>query len=144
MNMLTFSLDPFTAHFFPALKLVKLHGFPLLFIHAAYNAIWSPEEFSVTRFLQCKGCLSQSPVLSAALIAAEIQHPRDTAQDQVNFVCTYTVSFRDPDCHVAENHFHTILQNTSGSEKNYYIYIQYMVAVHSLVLAVVSRVFFFG
>ncbi|XP_037631188.1 Fanconi anemia group J protein isoform X2 [Sebastes umbrosus] len=49
----------------------------------AYNAIWNPEEGSVTRFLQCKGCLSQSPVLSAALIAAEIQRPRDVTQDQI-------------------------------------------------------------
>ncbi|XP_056296575.1 Fanconi anemia group J protein isoform X3 [Pseudoliparis swirei] len=49
----------------------------------AYNAIWNPEEGSVTRFLQCKGCLSQSPFLSAALIAAEIQCPRDMAQDQI-------------------------------------------------------------
>ncbi|XP_034556652.1 Fanconi anemia group J protein isoform X2 [Notolabrus celidotus] len=49
----------------------------------AYNAIWNPEEGSVTRFLQCKGCLSQSPVQSAALIAAEIQYPRDTARDQI-------------------------------------------------------------
>ncbi|XP_035857205.1 Fanconi anemia group J protein isoform X2 [Sander lucioperca] len=49
----------------------------------AYNAIWNPEEGSVTRFLQCKGCLSQSPFLSAALIAAEIQCPRDMAQNQI-------------------------------------------------------------
>ncbi|XP_068568453.1 Fanconi anemia group J protein isoform X2 [Cebidichthys violaceus] len=49
----------------------------------AYNAIWNPEEGSVTRFLQCKGCLSQSPFLPAALIAAEIQWPRDMAQDQI-------------------------------------------------------------
>ncbi|XP_070762033.1 Fanconi anemia group J protein [Enoplosus armatus] len=48
----------------------------------AYNAIWNPEEGSVTRFLQCKGCLSRSPDLSAALIAAEIQYPRDMSQDQ--------------------------------------------------------------
>ncbi|KAM7413743.1 hypothetical protein PAMA_020899 [Pampus argenteus] len=48
----------------------------------AYNAVWDPEECSVTRFLQCKGCLSQRPVLPAALIAAEIQYPRDMAQDQ--------------------------------------------------------------
>ncbi|XP_031696188.1 uncharacterized protein LOC116378450, partial [Anarrhichthys ocellatus] len=48
----------------------------------AYNAIWNPEEGSVTRLLQCSGCLSQSPFLSAALIAAEIQWPRDMAQDQ--------------------------------------------------------------
>ncbi|XP_044057768.1 Fanconi anemia group J protein isoform X2 [Siniperca chuatsi] len=48
----------------------------------AYNAIWNPEEASVTRFLQCKGCLSQSPVLSTPLIAAEIQYPGDIAQDQ--------------------------------------------------------------
>ncbi|KAM7399849.1 hypothetical protein PAMP_019090 [Pampus punctatissimus] len=52
----------------------------------AYNAVWDPEECSVTRFLQCKGCLSQSPVLPAALIAAEIQYPRDMAQDQVNLI----------------------------------------------------------
>ncbi|XP_068441804.1 Fanconi anemia group J protein isoform X2 [Clinocottus analis] len=49
----------------------------------AYNAIWNPEEGSVTRFLQCKGCLSQSPSLSAALIAAEIQCPGEMAQDQI-------------------------------------------------------------
>ncbi|XP_034385023.1 Fanconi anemia group J protein isoform X2 [Cyclopterus lumpus] len=49
----------------------------------AYNAIWNPEEGSVTRFLQCRGCLSQSPFLSAAVIAAEIQCPRDMAQDQI-------------------------------------------------------------
>ncbi|XP_042270894.1 Fanconi anemia group J protein isoform X2 [Thunnus maccoyii] len=49
----------------------------------AYNAVWDPEECSVTRFLQCKGCLSQSPVLPAALIAAEIHYPRDMAQDQI-------------------------------------------------------------
>ena len=83
MNMLAFHFDPLMAHVFP-LKSVNLHAFPLLFIHAAYNAIWNPEEGSVTRFLQCKGCLSQSPVLSAALIAAESQCPRDVAQDQVN------------------------------------------------------------
>lgn len=85
MNMLTFHFDPFMAHFFP-LKSVKLHAFPLLLIHAAYNAIWNPEEGSVTRFLQCKGCSSQSLVLSAALIAAEIQYPRDMAQDQVDLM----------------------------------------------------------
>ncbi|XP_029922829.1 Fanconi anemia group J protein isoform X2 [Myripristis murdjan] len=48
-----------------------------------YNAIWNPEECSVIRFLQCRGCLSQNPHLSAALIAAEIQYPRDPAQDQI-------------------------------------------------------------
>lgn len=73
---------------------VKIHVFPPLLLHAAYNAIWNPEEGSVTRFLQCKGCLSQRPVLSAAIIAAEIQHPRQEAQDKVNLlnmcsVCTY-------------------------------------------------------
>lgn len=77
------SLWSFYDTVFP-LKSVKLHGLPLVLIHAAYNAIWNPEEGSVTRFLQCKGCLSQSPVLSAPLIAAEIQYPRDPAQDQVN------------------------------------------------------------
>ncbi len=85
MNMLTFNFDPFMTHVFP-LKSVKLHAFPLLLIHAAYNAIWNPEEGSVTRFLQCKGCLSQSPAQYAALIAAEIKYPRDIAQDQVNFI----------------------------------------------------------
>nr|XP_046244527.1 Fanconi anemia group J protein [Scatophagus argus] len=49
----------------------------------AYNAIWNPEDSSITRFLQCKGCLSQSPVLPAALIAAEIQYPQDMDQDQI-------------------------------------------------------------
>ncbi|XP_018556622.1 Fanconi anemia group J protein [Lates calcarifer] len=49
----------------------------------AYNAIWNAEECSVTRFLQCKGCLSQSPVLSTDLVAAEIHFPQDLAQDQI-------------------------------------------------------------
>lgn len=66
--------------FLPA---VMFHAFPLLFIHAAYNAIWNPAKGSVTTFLQCKGCLSQSPFLSAAIVAAEIQCPRDMARDQV-------------------------------------------------------------
>ncbi|XP_030257122.1 Fanconi anemia group J protein isoform X7 [Sparus aurata] len=48
----------------------------------AYNAIWNSEDGSVTRFLQCKGCLSQSPSLSAPVIAAEVHYPRDMAQDQ--------------------------------------------------------------
>lgn len=82
-HMLTFNFDPFMAHVLPP-KSLKLHAFPLLLIHAAYNAIWNPEEGSVTTFLQCKGCLSQSPVLS--LIAAEIKYPGDMAQDQVNFM----------------------------------------------------------
>ncbi|XP_036930136.1 Fanconi anemia group J protein isoform X4 [Acanthopagrus latus] len=47
----------------------------------AYNAIWNSEDNSVTRFLQCKGCLSQSPSLSAPVIAAEVHYPRDMAQD---------------------------------------------------------------
>ncbi|XP_041851232.1 Fanconi anemia group J protein isoform X3 [Melanotaenia boesemani] len=49
----------------------------------AYNAIWNPEECSVTRFLQCKGCSSQRPDLPAAVIAAEILYPRNTSQDQI-------------------------------------------------------------
>ncbi|KAK1900058.1 Fanconi anemia group J protein like, partial [Dissostichus eleginoides] len=49
----------------------------------AYNAIWNTEKGSVTRFLQCKGCLSQSLVMSGALIAADIHCPRDMAQDQL-------------------------------------------------------------
>ncbi|KAM6932875.1 Fanconi anemia group J protein [Xenentodon cancila] len=49
---------------------------------AACNAVWDPDECSVTRFLQCKGCLSQSPELSAAVIAAEILYPRNMAQNQ--------------------------------------------------------------
>ncbi|XP_011481284.1 Fanconi anemia group J protein isoform X1 [Oryzias latipes] len=49
----------------------------------AYNAIWNPEEGSVTRFLQCKGCCSQIPGLPAALIAAEILYPRNMAQNQI-------------------------------------------------------------
>lgn len=53
-------------------------------VPTAYNAIWKPDEGSVTRFLQCRGCVSQSPTLSAAVIAAEIQYPRDMAQDQVH------------------------------------------------------------
>ena len=77
----------------PPLSL-KIHVFPPLLPHAAYNAIWNPEDGSVTRFLQCKGCLSQRSVLSAAIIAAEIQHPRHEAQDKVNLgnmwsLCTY-------------------------------------------------------
>ncbi|RVE64458.1 hypothetical protein OJAV_G00126130 [Oryzias javanicus] len=48
-----------------------------------YNAIWNPEEESVTRFLQCKGCCSQIPGVPAALIAAEILYPRNMAQNQV-------------------------------------------------------------
>ncbi|CAG6007135.1 unnamed protein product [Menidia menidia] len=49
----------------------------------AYNAIWSPKECSVTRYLQCKGCCSQSPDVSAAFIAAEILYPGKTAQEQL-------------------------------------------------------------
>ncbi|XP_069578846.1 Fanconi anemia group J protein isoform X1 [Brachyistius frenatus] len=49
----------------------------------AYNAIWSPEENSITRFLQCKRCSSLHPVLPAALIAAEVQYPADRARDQI-------------------------------------------------------------
>ncbi|XP_020504664.2 Fanconi anemia group J protein isoform X2 [Labrus bergylta] len=49
----------------------------------AYNAIWNPEEGSVTRFLQCKGCLSEHPARSAAFIAVELQYPRDNSQDQI-------------------------------------------------------------
>lgn len=86
MNMLTFHFDPLYGTIYFPLKSVKLHAFPLFLIHAAYNAIWDPEECSVTRFLQCKGCLSQSSVVPAALIAAEIQYPRDMAQDQVHFI----------------------------------------------------------
>ncbi|XP_059187977.1 Fanconi anemia group J protein [Centropristis striata] len=50
---------------------------------SVYNAVWDPEEGSVIRFLQCKGCLSQSHISSAALMAAEVQYPGDTAQDQI-------------------------------------------------------------
>ncbi|XP_058490418.1 uncharacterized protein LOC131462882 [Solea solea] len=49
----------------------------------AYNAIWNSEDCSVTTFLQCRGCLSQSPALSPALMAAHIQYPHDNAKDQI-------------------------------------------------------------
>lgn len=65
---------------------ITLHASPLLLPHAAYNAIWDPEEGSVTRFLQCSGCVSQSSALSAAVIAADIHHPGDVDQDQVIFI----------------------------------------------------------
>lgn len=81
---LNYSLWSFCGKRFP-LNFVKLHAFPLLLFQAAYNAIWNPEDGSVTRFLQCKGCLCQSAVLSEAVIAAEIQYPGDMARDQVNF-----------------------------------------------------------
>lgn len=72
--------------FHSKVKVVKLQTFTLLLIHAAYNAIWNSEDNSVTRFLQCKGCLSQSPSLSAPVIAAEVHYPRDMAQDLVSFM----------------------------------------------------------
>ncbi|KAG7479203.1 Fanconi anemia group J isoform X1 [Solea senegalensis] len=49
----------------------------------AYNTIWNSEDCSVTTFLQCRGCLSQSPALSPALMAAQIQYPHDSAKDQI-------------------------------------------------------------
>lgn len=50
-----------------------------------YNAIWDPEEGSLTTFLQCKGCLAQSPA-PAAVVAAQVQFPSDTTRDQVKFM----------------------------------------------------------
>ncbi|TNN01431.1 hypothetical protein fugu_010813 [Takifugu bimaculatus] len=48
-----------------------------------YNAIWNPGEGSVTTFLQCKGCSSQSSGLPAAVVAAEVRYPSDTTRDQI-------------------------------------------------------------
>lgn len=53
--------------------------------YVGYNAIWNPEEGSLTRFLQCKSCLCQSSV-PAAVVAAEVQYPSDTTRDQVKFM----------------------------------------------------------
>lgn len=53
--------------------------------HVGYNVIWNPEEGSLTRFLQCKGCLSQSSG-PAAVVAAEVQYPSDATRDQVKFM----------------------------------------------------------
>lgn len=83
---------------------VVSYAFPSRFVYAAYNAIWDPEDSSVTRFLQCKSCLSQRPVVPAALIGAEIQYPRDMTRDQVTFmdVCMLSVHFMrltDTDLH---------------------------------------------
>ncbi|CAB1348861.1 unnamed protein product, partial [Coregonus sp. 'balchen'] len=52
--------------------------------HTPYNAIWEPVECSVTRLPQCRGCAFQNPSSSssAAVVAAEIQHPRDPTLDQ--------------------------------------------------------------
>ncbi|KAM4742834.1 Fanconi anemia group J protein [Anableps anableps] len=49
----------------------------------SYNAIWDPEERSVTRFLQCKGCSSQNSKIPAPLIAAEVLYPGNDAEDQM-------------------------------------------------------------
>ncbi|XP_014834378.1 PREDICTED: Fanconi anemia group J protein homolog isoform X3 [Poecilia mexicana] len=51
----------------------------------SYNAIWDPEEQSVTRFFQCKGCSAQRPKTSAPLMAAEIHYPGNDAGDQVPY-----------------------------------------------------------
>lgn len=57
----------------------------LILFPVGYNAIWNPGEGSVTTFLQCKGCSSQSSGLPAAVVAAEVRYPSDTTRDQVNF-----------------------------------------------------------
>ncbi|XP_035985322.1 Fanconi anemia group J protein homolog isoform X1 [Fundulus heteroclitus] len=48
-----------------------------------YNAIWDPDERSVTRFLQCKNCSSQSLNISTPLIAAEVHYPANDDEDQM-------------------------------------------------------------
>lgn len=84
-NIFTFKTDSLVARIFFK-NSVTLHASPLFLLHAAYNAIWDAEEGSVTRFLQCSGCVSQSSTLSAAVIAADIHHPGDVDQDQVIFI----------------------------------------------------------
>ncbi|KAK0138845.1 hypothetical protein N1851_024614 [Merluccius polli] len=49
----------------------------------AYNAIWNPEEGSVVRFLQCKGCTWLDPTSPADCIAAEVCYPLHPSQDQI-------------------------------------------------------------
>ena len=57
--------------------------------HTAYSAIWDPVACSVTRLLQCRGCAFQNPSSSsAAVVEAEIQHPRDPTLDQVSLNLT--------------------------------------------------------
>ncbi|KAM8904944.1 Fanconi anemia group J protein isoform 3-T3 [Spinachia spinachia] len=77
----------------------------------AYNAIWNPEDGSVTTLLQCKGCLSQSRFLSAAIVAAEIQYPWDMARDQVNFMNTgkpYNTHSHLAECTIQMINFYSI------------------------------------
>ncbi|XP_066534572.1 Fanconi anemia group J protein isoform X2 [Hoplias malabaricus] len=47
-----------------------------------YNAIWDKSECSVTQLLQCQTCLSCHPD-HAVVMAAEVQHPKDPALDQI-------------------------------------------------------------
>ncbi|XP_030633994.1 Fanconi anemia group J protein [Chanos chanos] len=49
---------------------------------SSYNALWNAAECSVTRLLQCKGCLSCCPP-SKNVMAVEIQYPKNPERDQV-------------------------------------------------------------
>ncbi|KAJ3591167.1 hypothetical protein NHX12_009114, partial [Muraenolepis orangiensis] len=53
----------------------------------AYNAIWDQAEWSVVRFLQCKGCLWPEPAVSPAVgvLAADVCYPLHPSQDQGGF-----------------------------------------------------------
>lgn len=62
---------------------MTFNAFTLCLPDAAYNAIWDPDQGSVTRFLQCGGCQSLSSPQCSAVIAAEIHYPVDVARDQV-------------------------------------------------------------
>lgn len=47
------------------------------------NAIWNMKECSLTRYLQCRNCINQSP-FPCLLIGAEISHPRNIAESRVS------------------------------------------------------------
>ncbi|XP_008306906.1 Fanconi anemia group J protein isoform X3 [Cynoglossus semilaevis] len=49
----------------------------------AYNALWNSQDCSVSRFMQCKVCVSQRSASSTALMAAETQYPEDRSKDQI-------------------------------------------------------------
>lgn len=71
------------------LYFIFIFSFSLSKTHTAYSAIWDPVACSVTRLLQCRGCAFQNPSSSsAAVVEAEIQHPRDPTLDQVSLNLT--------------------------------------------------------
>lgn len=81
----------FVVHFLSSYSGTFKNAF--IFFYIAYNAIWDPEERSVTRFLQCKSCSSQSPRISVPFIAAEVLYPGNDAEDQVPNVRMWDIFF---------------------------------------------------